>query len=196
MGKHIAVIQGHPDPNGQHYDHALADAYIRGLEEAKIEYQRIDVALLEFPFLRNKADFEQGNTVADIENAQKIIEWADHIVIIYPLWLGSVPAYLQTFFEQVFRPGFAFEYAKNGNTGWKKHLVGKTAHIVVTMGMPAFVYRWYYWAHGLKSLKRNVLSFCGIKTIKESLIGSVEAKDSGDRENWLKKMHQAGLEGK
>jgi putative NADPH-quinone reductase len=28
-------------------------------------------------------------------------------VIIYPLWLGAMPALLKGFFEQVFRPGFA-----------------------------------------------------------------------------------------
>lgn len=42
--------------------------------------------------------------------------------------------------KQVFRPGFAIEKVEGGKT-WKKRLVGKSARIVVTMGMPAFIYR-------------------------------------------------------
>jgi len=145
--------------------------------------------------LRSKDDFDNGKPIACIEEAQQAIAWADHIILFYPLWLGTLPAYLQAFFEQVFRPGFAFDRPQEGNKKWKKHLDGKTAHIVVTMGMPAFVYRWFYCAHGLKSLKRNVLAFCGIKTIRESLIGSVEDKDRTARENWLIVMHKAGFEG-
>jgi putative NADPH-quinone reductase len=36
------------------------------------------------------------------------VAWADHLVIIYPLWLGSMPGMLKSFFEQLLRPGFAF----------------------------------------------------------------------------------------
>jgi hypothetical protein len=31
------------------------------------------------------------------------------------------------------------------------------------MGMPAFVYRWFFFKHSLTSLKRNVLEFVGIR---------------------------------
>lgn len=195
MSKHIAVIQGHPDPNPSHFGYALADAYIQGAEEAGFEVKRIKVASLDFPVLRTKDDFDRGKPIECIENVQQIITWADHLVIFYPLWLGTMPAYLQAFFEQVFRPGFAFEHPQEGSNIWKKHLTGKTAHIVVTMGMPAFVYRWFYSAHGLKSFKRNILAFCGIKTAKESLIGMVEDKDGKAREQWLIKLRAAGRKG-
>ena len=111
------------------------------------------------------------------------------------LWLGSMPALLKAFLEQVFRPGFAFSKTEAGKT-WKKSLTGKSARIVVTMGMPAFVYRWYFGAHSLKRLERNILGFCGIGPIKESLIGMVEAKDGGKREKWLEKIQALGREGK
>ncbi len=53
----------------------------------------------------------------------------------------------------------------------KKLLAGKSACVVITMGMPAFIYRWYFGAHGLKNLKRNILGFCGVGPIKDTLIG-------------------------
>ena len=51
------------------------------------------------------------------------------------------------------------------------------------MGMPAFIYRWYFGAHGLKSLERSIPCFVGIRPIRETLIGMIgglsEAKSAG-----------------
>ena len=44
---------------------------------------------------------------AAIAAAQADIQWADHVAIFYPLWLGTMPALLKAFLEQVMRPGFA-----------------------------------------------------------------------------------------
>ena len=56
----------------------------------------------------------------------------------------------------------------------KKLLGGRSARLVVTMGMPALVYRWYFRAHSIKALERNILGFVGIAPIDETLIGSIE----------------------
>lgn len=69
---------------------------------------------------------------------QQDIAWAEYLVILYPL-LGSMPAVLQTFLEQVLRPGFAIEKRPNGM--YRKLLTGRSTGIVVTMGMPALLYR-------------------------------------------------------
>ena len=60
------------------------------------------------------------------------------------------------------------------------------------MGMPALAYRWYFGAHGLKSLERSILGFCGIRPIRESLFGMVEAADDRKRERWLATMRTHG----
>ena len=56
------------------------------------------------------------------------------------------------------------------------------------MGMPGLVYRWYFRAHSLKSLERNILGFVGIKPVKETLIGAVETCGSAQRRKWLDKL--------
>ena len=101
--------------------------------------------------------------------------------------------YLKAFLEQAFRPGFAIQQTGAG-TFRSKLLTGKSARVVVTMGMPALIYRWVYRAHSLKSLERNVLAFCGIAPIKETLIGSVDTID--DNRSWLEKMWQLGTQGR
>ena len=56
----------------------------------------------------------------------------------------------------------------------KKLLGGKSARIVVTMGMPSLFYRLYYRSHSVRSLARNILGFVGVKPVRVSLIGNVE----------------------
>jgi putative NADPH-quinone reductase len=193
--KKILILQGHPNPAGNRFCHALADAYKRGAESSGHPVQIIDIAQLDFPLLRTQEDFDQGTAPEVIRQAQNAIKTAQHLVIIYPLWLGSMPAYLKAFIEQVFRPGFAATKSTGGKP-WKQLLTGKTAHIVITMGMPALVYRWYFLAHSLKSLERNILGFCGIKTTQETLIGSIESVDESKRKQWLDKMERLGGEGR
>ena len=185
----IAIVQGHPDPAGTHLCRALADAYAEGAAAAGHEVQRIEVARLEFPWLRTREEFEKGALPPALAPAQQAIGAADHLLIVYPLWHGTMPAILKAFFEQIFRPGFALDYG----SGWPKKRFGrKTARIVVTMGMPALMYRWYFGAHGLKSLERSILRFSGIHPIRESLFGMVEAAGDAKRRKWLAQIKALG----
>ena len=192
-GKRIAILQGHPDPAGGHFVHALADAYERAAREAGHEVRRIDVARLEFPLLHNAQEWEWKPPAESIAAAQQALAWAGHLVILYPLWLGDLPALLKGFFEQTLRPGFALGKAAPGRMP-KKLLAGRSARIVVTMGMPAFFYRIYYRAHSLKSLKRNILEACGIAPVRATLIGMVEGSKEA-RDGWLTRLAVLGVQG-
>lgn len=60
MAQRITIIQGHPDPGGNRFCHALADAYAAGAKATAREVRRIEVANLDFPLLRTQADWEKG----------------------------------------------------------------------------------------------------------------------------------------
>lgn len=182
LGSRIAIVQGHPTPAGGHFCHALAQSYARGAREGGHDLREIVVATLEFPLLRTKEEWEAGAPPPPIRAAQETVLWAEHLVILYPLWLGSMPALLKGFLEQALRPGFAI------GKDWERLLSGRSARIIVTMGMPALVYRWYFGAHSLKSLERNILRLCGIGPIRESLVGSVEGMGDERRRRWLERM--------
>jgi putative NADPH-quinone reductase len=186
---HVVIIQGHPDPAGGHLCNALADAYAHGAEQAGHAVTRIDVATLAFPWLRTKREFETGQLPNALRPAQQAIGTADHLCIVYPLWLGTLPAILKAFLEQVLRPGFAFP-ARERTRG--RPLKGKSARIVVTMGMPVLIYRWYFGAYGLKSLERSILGFCGIGPCRENLFGRIETASAGRRARWIEAMHRFG----
>ena len=140
MSKRILIIQGHPQAGGQHFNHALAQAYAQGARDAGHDVQTVDVATLDFPILRSKPDWDSGALPASLAPAQQAIGWAEHLVLFFPLWLGGMPALLKGFLEQVARPGFAISAAAQGSLPHKL-LKGRSARVVVTMGMPALVYR-------------------------------------------------------
>jgi putative NADPH-quinone reductase len=194
MSKRILIIQGHPDPQKNHYGNALADAYIKGAQAGGHEVELVSVADLEFPFLRTDKDFNDGEAPESIRKVQDKISAADHLVLFYPLWMGTMPALLKAFIEQTLRPGFAFSY--EGINGWpRKLLKGKSARVVITMGMPGFIYRWFYCAHSLKNLKRNILAASGISPVRHTLVGMVEGMSETQRKKWLNKLEDLGKNG-
>lgn len=187
----ITIIDGHPHADRRHFVHALAEAYADAARP-RHEIRLIEVARLDFPILRDPQDWQSKAPPPVLTKAQEDIGWADHLVIIYPLWLGDLPALLKAFLEQVARPGFAIEPSDKGQ--FRKLLGGKSARIVVTMGMPAVGYRFYFREHSVKSLKRNVLQFVGISPVRITLIGSVESP--AHREKGLQKVARMGAEGR
>jgi putative NADPH-quinone reductase len=194
MARNIVVIDGHPDPSSERYCHALARAYVEGARSSGNAASLITLAECEVGFLRSQAEWREAEPGPDIRKAQEAIGAADHLVIIYPLWLGAMPALVKAFFEQAFRPGFAVKRGEMSlNPGM---LTGKSARVVVTMGMPALVYRWFFLAHSLKSLERNILKFAGLGPIRATLIGGVETIGDAGRKAWLEKLRQFGREGR
>jgi putative NADPH-quinone reductase len=106
------------------------------------EVKSIEVARLDFPLLRTSADW-QAAAPGPIRESQEILKWAQHYLL---------------------RPGFAFGEAKAGRLP-KQLLKGRSARIVVTMGMPAFFYRIYCRSHSVKNLRRNILEFARMRKL-------------------------------
>lgn len=63
------------------------------------------------------------------------------------------------------------------------------------MGMPALMYRWYFRAHSIKSLERNILGFVGIAPVSETLIGMTGNMEPGTVKKWLAKLEKLGKQG-
>lgn len=189
--RRILIIQGHPDVTENHLGHALAHAYAAAATVAGHQVRTATPAQLDFPLLRSQQEWEHGPLPAGLRKAQDDIAWAQHLVLFFPLWMGDMPALLKGFLEQVARPGFAFR-REQGNPFGQKGLAGRSARVVVTMGMPALVYRFYFRAHSVKSLERNILGFVGIAPVHETLIGQVDNLDEAARANWLDKLAALG----
>ena len=190
--KKILIIQGHPEPGQPHLLTALTDAYAEAARSAGHAVRVICVGELDFPVLRSRAEWE-GPPPAAIARAQADLTWANHLVVAYPLWLGTLPALLKAFLEQLLRPGY--NAAATRGKGLPRPLRGKSVRILVTMGMPALIYRLYFGAHSLRSLKRNILGFLGARPIRATLIGNVEGKGAHRHERELEQLRRLGQKG-
>ena len=87
-------------------------------------------------------------------------------------------------------PGVALEDHERGFP--KGLLAGRSARLIVTMGMLALIYRWYLRVHGARGLERSVLKFDGMKPVRETLLGMVDAASDAKRRRWLNRMRDYG----
>ncbi|NNU17552.1 NAD(P)H-dependent oxidoreductase [Parvularcula sp. ZS-1/3] len=188
--KTVTLFLGHPDP-GPSYCRALAERYKEHAEGAGHRIIFFDAAAEEVPFLRSQREFEEGEVPEPALRLQKAIKASNHLVLIFPMWMGTLPALTKGVIEQTFREGFALD-TTDPKTLPKQLLRGKSARIIMTMGMPAFLYRHYFRAHGLKNLERNLLKFAGFGPVRTSLIGGVQGGSDSYREKWLERAGRLG----
>lgn len=193
MSKRILVINGHPDLRPERFCSALVSAYVESAIKAGHEVRRIDVGALSFPLLVRFEDFRSLPDAANIRTAQTDIQWAEHLVFIHPLWLGAAPAMLKGFLERVACGGFGFDSGTAGNP--RRGLAGKSARLIVTMGMPAFVYRTVFGAFGIRAFARGILRLAGAWPVRKSYFGGVELSER-HRDRCLAKVRRLAVAGK
>jgi putative NADPH-quinone reductase len=173
--KRILVVNGHPDTRPERFCSSVVATYVDLAAKAGHDVRRIDVGALSFPFLVRFEDFQVAANILDIRKSQDDIGWAEHLVFVHPLWLGAAPAMLKAFLEQVACGGFGFDSGTAGNPA--RRLAGKSAHIIVTMGMPAFVYRTIFGALGIRAFARGMLRLSGIWPVRKTYFGAVELSE-------------------
>ncbi|WP_375283374.1 NAD(P)H-dependent oxidoreductase [Marinicauda pacifica] len=189
----ILLINGHPDPDPGHFCAALCEAYASGAREAGHQVSRLDAGAIELEFLKNQAEFSSAPPEA-VAEAQAAVSAADHLVLIYPLWLGTMPAKLKAFLEQLGRQNFFLETVKDGGRWPAQKMKGKSARIVVTMGMPGLAYRLLFGGHSLKALEKGILGISGFKPVRDTVFGMVEGS-AERRASMLEKMTTLGRKG-
>ena len=191
--KNILVINGHPDVES--FNFALSKAYQDGVAQTDANLEVLNIRELDFnPNLqfgyRKRTELEP-----DLLKAQELITWADHLVWIYPVWWGSVPAIMKGFIDRVFLPGFAFK-KREGSVWWDKYLEGKSARVISTLDQPAWYYRWINGSPSNKAMKRLTMHFVGVKKVKFTTIGPLRLSKDAYRVKWLQKVERLGGQGK
>jgi 1,4-dihydroxy-2-naphthoate polyprenyltransferase len=184
----VLVILGHP--RRPSLCAALAEAYAQGAVAAGMDVRALDLGALQFdPDVHAASPLDQP-LEPDLERARQLIDWANHLVIVFPGWWGVGPARLKGFLDRVLLPGFAFREQRNGS--FEGLLGGRTAHLITTHDMPPWVYRLIYRANGHQALKRSTLGFCGIRTTRILTLGPVKDSDDLERERWLERARSLG----
>ncbi len=183
--KKVLIINGHPDKES--FCFGLHESYKRGSISKGYEIKEIILSDMTFnPILmygyRKRTELEP-----DLLEAWEKLQWAEHIVWIYPTWWASLPALLKGFIERLFLPGFAFEY-QDKSPFPKKLLKGRTSEIISTMDSPVFYYKWIVKDIGGKMIRKDIGAFCGIKNIRTTYLATLKTSTPEQRQKWLNKI--------
>ena len=183
----ILVIAAHPQPHS--LCAGLADAYADAARQQGAEVEVLRLAELRFdPVLRHGHHGEQP-LEEDLQRAQQLLTWCDHLCIATPLWWGAAPALLKGFFDRALLPGFAFKYTKGPFP--RRLLSGRSARLLITSDSPAWYLRLFMGDSAVRAITDSTLRFCGFGPVRVSRFGPVRSSTPEKRDQWLR--HAAHL---
>ena len=167
--RRILVVNGHPDPAPERFCAALCDAYEEGARQAGWIVRRLTIGLLTNVEARNAALEE--------------MRWATQLIVVYPLWLDQPPVSLRDLFED-----YLICNQRDGGGVSEQPI-----HLVITMDMPAFLYRAMLQCDiDVKGLARG-MTLPGFRHQHQDFIGSIASITPEQRGRWLRMMHDTGL---
>ncbi|WP_330747176.1 NAD(P)H-dependent oxidoreductase [Chryseobacterium sp. CP-77] len=187
--KKIAIINGHP--NKDSFNFGVAEAYRLGASETGAEVREIVIRDLNFNPNLQFGYQKRMELEPDLLKAWEIIQWADHLVWVHPVWWGGFPALMKGFIDRLFLPGMAYKYREN-SVWWDKLLKGKTAHIITTLDQPGWYYRLFFGRPSVNQLRKSILEYCGVKPVKVTYVGIIRNSKDEQRTQWLRKVKELG----
>ncbi len=190
--KKILVFLGNPTKDS--YSGRIADAYEASAREAGNEVERINIEDLQFDPVLHQGYNTIQELEPDLKKMQEKINWAEHIVFVYPNWWCSMPAVMKGMFDRMWLPGFAFNFDKPSKKLIQR-LKGKTARVIIVAGTHSPFMTWWKFGDYTNEISHGILGFAGIKT-SVSTFGPTEKVSSNVRDFWIekvKKLAQKGL---
>lgn len=190
--KKILVFLG--NPTKESYTGRLADAYEEGARSAGHDVARLNISDLHFnPVL--EAGYRQIQELEpDLKRVQETIQWADHVVFVYPNWWCSMPALMKGMFDRMWLPGFAFNFDKQTKKLIQR-LKGKTGRVIIVAGTHSPFMTWWKFGDFTNEISHGILDFAGIKT-SVSAFGPSEKVAPEVRDHWADKVKELGKKGR
>ena len=122
------IIIGHPDTNSFCYN-GIFKTIKNEMVFKKKNFRVIDLYRDDFTRPRKKI----------IDSYKKLVSWADSLYIISPVWWFRLTPRTEIFFDEVFTPGFAYQFIPITKTYSypKPFLKNKKLRTYITHGAPA-----------------------------------------------------------
>ena len=194
--KKIFLLLGHPDKQGM--CGRLAHAYEDGARAAGHEVRRMDLGDMKFDTILHRGYRERQELEPDLVEFQKNVGWADHFVIIYPVWWVGMPAPLKAIFDRAWLPGSAFRYIKmksgKRTVFWHRMYRGKTARTILTSGTSPWLVR-FLPGNVNAQLRWGILWFAGF-SVRSMWFGPSENRPEAVCNKWCDVVYKLGREGR
>lgn len=152
----VLLVYAHPEPRS--LNGALRDFTVRHLRAAGHDVQVTDLYAMGWkasldsfdhlahptgerfdPSDSSRDAYQNGMQREDIAAEQAKLQWADTLILQFPLWWFSMPAILKGWVERVYAYGFAYGVGEHSDHHWGDRygeglMAGKRAMLVVTTG--------------------------------------------------------------
>ena len=177
--KRIFVLNGHPAEMS--LSRSMTEAYAAAARDSGHEVRVTRLHDLDF-------DMDFG-----LEAFQKDIEWAQHIVLITPMWWGGLPAKLKGLIDRAFLPGWAYD-TRSLKFGLipKPMLTGRTARAIVTSDTPGLLFSLLYRKSMLRQIKGQIFQFVGFKPARITHFAPTSHAKADVVGPWLRKVEALG----
>jgi len=190
--KKIFLLLGHPDKSGM--CGKLADAYEAGARAGGHDVQRLNLGEMQFDPILHQGYRARQELEPDLQKFQQFVGWADHFVIVYPVWWVGMPALLKGLFDRAWLPGSAFRYIKLASGKrtifWHRMYRGKTARTILTSGTHPLLVRLLP-GNVNAQLKWGILWFAGF-WVRSLWLGPSENVPEPTCTAWCDHVHELG----
>jgi putative NADPH-quinone reductase len=188
--QNILIINAHPDEKS--LCNALANQYYKGAISANANVKLLNLRSLSFSPILKFGYRQRTELEPDLQLAREFLEWANLIVIVYPVWWASIPALLKGFFDRLFLPGITYQPIPTSPFPIRL-LKGKTARLIITMDAPLWYDYIYYRNSATTQVKTGTLKYCGINSVMVTKFGKVKHVAPSKINIWLSKAYKLGL---
>ena len=114
---------------------------------------------------------------------KKKLEWAEHLVMIFPIWWMSMPAMMKGFVDKVIFPSVA--YNMDGGRLKSRLLALRQGTVITTMNTQADVYREMFNNSVEGSLIKGTFNQIGIHDVRWISLNKVKQSGDEKRREWL-----------
>lgn len=181
------VLCGNPlEPS---FSAALADHYAAALMEAGIEVERLDLASMDVPAVIPSRLPDDEAMTGDVAGFWELLLWADHAVVVHPLWWGGFPAKLKALFDVALQSGKAYRY-EGGSPLPRGLLTGRSARLIVTSDTPGWFMALAYGNAHFRAVKNQILKFVGLAPVGVTHLSVMRHSTSELRERMLRRVER------
>jgi putative NADPH-quinone reductase len=167
----LLIINAHPALARKSLCGSLAKTYATAAKHAGYKVDLVHLSQLKFDPILHEGLNPQQPLEPDLIKLRHALEAADHWVIVFPLWLALPPALLKGALERVVTHGYAFTY-KGKYPVATDVFKGKSVSMIITCGMPGWLYHWFSGAHASRALG-TTFKLCGLKIAHVRAFGPI-----------------------
>lgn len=193
--KRILLIDANPSKFS--FTACLAEEYQIGAQKSGFDIQTLILRDMEFDPILHHGYKRMQKLEVDLERAQKLLLWCQHLVLFSPVWWYSMPALLKGFFDRVMLPDFAFSVEVTPKRKVNHLLAGRTASLFYTYGGPQ-----KNMSRGKEDLfalqlRDGILYFCGFENVATfPFYETIGFKNIKRRQQLIDKVAALGAEGR